>query len=148
METLKKFTDNKERVEAEFIGFMEQSIWNCARNVTRKVSAEELRNSGISLEALYKGEYINYIPVEDRHDFEDKYEIMNLQVLIKSDLLKVLFDRLTQREKQVLILRVGFDYDYEEIGEILGITPKRAKDYKYQGLRKVRKYKNGRNKQN
>jgi len=47
----------------------------------------------------------------------------------KSDLLKVLFDRLTQREKQVLILRVGFDYDYEEIGEILGITPKRAKDY-------------------
>jgi len=73
---------------------------------------------------------------------------MNLQVLIKSDLLKVLFDRLTQREKQVLILRVGFDYDYEEIGEILGITPKRAKDYKYQGLRKVRKYKNGRNKQN
>ena len=47
-----------------------------------------------------------------------------------------------------MILRVGFDYDYEEIGEILGITPKRAKDYKYQGLRKVRKYKNGRNKQN
>ena len=68
MEALKKFTDNKERVEAEFIGFMEQSIWNCARNVTRKVSAEELRKSGISLEALYKGEYINYIEEENNKE--------------------------------------------------------------------------------
>lgn len=143
---MKQFANKREQVEAEFIGFMERAIWNCARNVTRKVSAEELRNSGVSLETLDEERFTNYVTVEDKHDFEDTYGIMNLQIPINSDLLKALFDGLTEREKQALILRVGFDYEYEEIGEILGIDPKRAKDYKYQGLRKARKHRNGRKK--
>lgn len=143
---MKQFANKREQVEAEFIGFMERAIWNCARNVTRKVSAEELRNSGVSLETLDEERFTNYVTVEDKHDFEDTYGIMNLQISINSDLLKALFDGLTEREKQALILRVGFDYEYEEIGEILGIDPKRAKDYKYQGLRKARKHRNGRKK--
>lgn len=143
---MKQFANKREQVEAEFIGFMERAIWNCARNVTRKVSAEELRNSGVSLETLDEERFTNYVTVEDKHDFEDTYGIMNLQIPINSDLLKVLFEGLTEREKQALILRVGFDYEYEEIGEILGIDPKRAKDYKYQGLRKARKHRNGRKK--
>ena len=143
---MKQFANKREQVEAEFIGFMERAIWNCARNVTRKVSAEELRNSGVSLETLDEERFTNYVSVEDKHDFEDTYGIMNLQIPINSDLLKALFDGLTEREKQALILRVGFDYEYEEIGEILGIDPKRAKDYKYQGLRKARKHRNGRKK--
>ena len=68
---------------------------------------------------------------------------MNLQIPISMDLVNLLFEGLTEREKQALILRVGFDYEYDEIGEILGIDPMRAKDYKYQGLRKARKKRNG-----
>ena len=124
---MKQFANKREQVEAEFIGFMERAIWNCARNVTRKVSAEELRNSGVSLETLDEERFTKYVTVEDKHDFEDTYGIMNLQIPINSDLLQALFDGLTEREKQALILRVGFDYEYEEIGEILGIDPKRAK---------------------
>ena len=55
----------------------------------------------------------------------------------------MLLDGLTEREKQALILRVVLDLDYDEIGKKLGIEPNRVRDYKYQGLRKARKKKNG-----
>lgn len=130
-------------MEAEFVGFMEKTIWNCARNATRKMCAEELRNSGVSLETLNDECYAEYLTSEDKHDLEERYCIMNLQIPISMDLVNLLFEGLTEREKQALILRVGFDYEYDEIGEILGIDPMRAKDYKYQGLRKARKKRNG-----
>ena len=53
---------------------------------------------------------------------------------------------LTEREKEALILFVGFGYDFDSIGKLLGITPERARDYKYNGLKKARAKKNGRRK--
>ena len=143
---MKEFKNEREQVEAEFIGFMEQTIWNCARNATRKAYAAELRNGGISLEQLDVKNYTEYLTCEDKHECEDCYGILNFQIPINSDLVNMLFDGLSEREKQALILRVVLDFEYEEIGKILGIDPMRAKDYKYQGLKKARKKKNDRKK--
>ena len=46
---MKKFADKKEQVKAEFRSFMKRFIWNCERNVTRKMMAEERRNSGVPI---------------------------------------------------------------------------------------------------
>lgn len=59
-------------------------------------------------------------------------------------MLARLFEGLTEREKQALVLHVGFGYDYGEIGRMLGISPDRAKAYKYHALRKAREKNNGR----
>ena len=140
---MKEFKNKREQVEAEFVGFMEQTIWNCARNATRKAYAAEMRNSGISLETLNERNYAEYLTSEDKHECEDCYGILNFQIPINSELVNMLFEGLSEREKQALILRVVLDFEYEEIGRMLGIDPMRAKDYKYQGLRKARKKKNG-----
>lgn len=99
--------------------------------------------SGISLETLSERNYIEYLTSEDKHECEDCYGILNFQIPINSELVNILLDGLTERERQALILRVVLDLDYDEIGKKLGIEPNRVRDYKYQGLRKARKKKNG-----
>ncbi len=145
---MKKFADRKEQVEAEFKSFMEQSIWNCARNATRKMTAEELRNSGVPIDTLNPEAAVNgieesCIPQEDGIVLE----IKNLRITVASDVLRTLLDGLSEREKQTLILHVGFGFNYEEIGRMLGISPDRAKAYKYHGLRKAREKNGGKGKQ-
>lgn len=75
-----------------------------------------------------------------------KFSIRNIRFAIKSDGFGDVFDNLTEREKEALILFVGFGYDFDSIGKLLGITPERARDYKYNGLKKARAKKNGRRK--
>lgn len=137
---MKQFAERRKQVEAEFKGFMERSIWNCARNVTRKMTADEHRNSCMPLETLGEKGFMEYMTVEDHYGHEEdiELEIKNFRLTVNSDLLQMLFDGLTEREKQALILHVGFGYDYDRVGKILGISPDRAKAYKYHGLRKAR----------
>ncbi len=138
----------KRKVEEDFWLFMRGSIWYCARNATRSATAAEKRNSGISLEALTERRLREYIAVEDDHELGEEIEmiIRNIHFAIKSDGFDDVFDNLTEREKQALILFVGFGYDFGSIGKLLGITPERARDYKYNGLKKARAKKNGRGK--
>ena len=77
---------------------------------------------------------------EDEHSFEDgiELEITNMRIRINDDLIRILLTGLTEREAQALILHEAFDYDYAQIGELLGISPDRAKAYKYQGLKKAK----------
>ena len=146
---MNKFADKKEQVEAEFKSFMEQSIWNCARNVTRKMTAEESRNSGVPIETLNLKRATGGMVAESADPQEDGVilEIKNLRITINSDVLRTLLDGLSEREKQTLILHVGFGFNYEEIGRMLGISPDRAKAYKYHGLRKAREKNGGKGKQ-
>ena len=138
----------KRKVEKDFWLFMRGSIWYCARNATRSATAAEKRNSGISLEALTERRLREYIAVDDDHELGEELEmiIRNIRFAIKSDGFEVVFDNLTEREKQALILFVGFGYDFGSIGKLLGITPERARDYKYNGLKKARAKKNERGK--
>ena len=138
----------KREVEEDFWKFMRDSIWYCARNVTRSASAAERRNSGISLESLSEGSLRDYIAVENSHELGEEIEmiIRNIRFAIKSDGFGDVFDNLTEREKEALILFVGFGYDFDSIGKLLGITPERARAYKYNGLKKARAKKNGRRK--
>lgn len=101
---MKEFINRREKLEAEFVSFMQKTIWNCARNAVRKVYAEEMRNSGISLEDLDDERYAEYLTSEDKHDFGERYCIMNIQVPLSTDLVNLLFEGLTEREKQALIL--------------------------------------------
>lgn len=132
-------------MEVEFASFMEQSIWNCVRNVTRKMTAEEFRNSGVPIETLDLKSATNCMAGESFATQEDgvHLEISNLKITVNSDALRTLLEELTEREKQALILHVGFGYDYCKIGEMLGISPDRAKAYKYHGLKKAREKNNG-----
>ena len=138
----------KRKVEKDFWLFMRGSIWYCARNATRSATAAEKRNSGISLETLTERRLREYIAVDDDHELGEELEmiIRNIRFAIKSDGFEDVFDNLTEREKQALILFVGFGYDFCSIGKLLGITPERARDYKYNGLKKARAKKNGRGK--
>ena len=138
----------KREVEDDFWKFMRDSIWYCVRNVTRSASAAEKRNSGILLDSLSENSLGDYIAVEDNHELGEEIEmiIRNIRFAIKSDGFEDVFDNLTEREKQSLILFVGFGYDFGSIGKLLGITPERARDYKYNGLKKARAKKNGRRK--
>ena len=142
--------DESEKREAEedFWEFMKASIWYCARNATRSATAAERRNSGISLETLTERRLREYTSVEDDQGLGEEIEmiIKNIRFAIKSDGLEDVFDNLTEREKQTLILFVGFGYDFDSIGKLLGITPERARDYKYNGLKKARAKKDGRGK--
>ena len=138
----------KREVGDDFWKFMRDSIWYCVRNVTRSASAVEKRNSGISLDSLSENSLGDYIAVEDNHELGEEIEmiIRNIRFAIKSDGFEDVFDNLTEREKQSLILFVGIGYDFGSIGKLLGITPERARDYKYNGLKKARAKKNGRRK--
>lgn len=86
--------------------------------------------------------------MENSHELGEEIEmiIRNIRFAIKSDGFGDVFDNLTEREKEALILFVGFGYDFDSIGKLLGITPERARDYKYNGLKKARAKKNGRRK--
>ena len=116
--------------------------------MTRSASAAEKRNSGISIDSLSENSLGDYIAVEDNHELGEEIEmiIRNIRFAIKSDGFEDVFDNLTEREKQSLILFVGIGYDFGSIGKLLGITPERARDYKYNGLKKARAKKNGRRK--
>lgn len=139
---------DKRKVEEDFWIFMRDSIWYCARNATRSATAAERRNSGISLEALTERGLREYTSVEDDQGLGEEIEmiIKNIRFTIKSDGFEGVFDNLTEREKQALILFVGFGYDFGSIGKLLEITPERARDYKYNGLKKARAKKNERRK--
>ena len=141
---MKKFADKKEQVEAEFRSFMERSIWNCARNVTRKMTAEERRNSGVPIETLdLKSVADRMEEIGSPQEEGIVLEIKNLRITVNNDMLRALFEGLSEREKQTLILHVGFGYNYEEIGRMLGVSPDRAKAYKYHGLKKAREKNEG-----
>ena len=89
----------KREVEEDFWKFMRDSIWYCARNVTRSASAAERRNSGISLESLSEGSLRDYIAVENSHELGEEIEmiIRNIRFAIKSDGFGDVFDNLTER---------------------------------------------------
>ena len=135
----------KHEVENGFWKFMRNSIWYCARNVTRRVTAAERRNGDVSLEALSEKSLGEYTAVEDSHELEDEIEMIigDKRFVIRGEGFKDILGNLTEREKQSLILFVGFGYDFDSIGKLLGITPERARDYKYCGLKKARAKKNG-----
>ena len=137
---MKQYANEQDAIVAEFKSYMYKAIVNCAHNVTRKVTHNEKINGGISLEALDEKRFGEFITAEDEHSFEDgiELEITNMRIRINDDLIRILLTGLTEREAQALILHEAFDYDYAQIGELLGISPDRAKAYKYQGLKKAK----------
>ena len=137
---MNKYTNERDEVVAEFVGFMHKSILNCAHNVTGKMLNDKRFNEGISLEALDEKSFGEYLTREDKHTVEDgiEFELRTLRLRLDDDLIKKLLAGLTEREVQVLILYEVYDLDYDQIGKLLGITPDRAKSYKYHGLKKAK----------
>ena len=137
---MKKYANEQDEIVAEFKSFINQAILNCARNVTRMIKHRDQVNGGESLEALDEKRFGEYMATEDRYDVENgiELEITNVRINVNDELLGKLLVGLTEREVQSLILHEAFDYDYGQIGEMLGISPDRAKSYKYQGLKKVK----------
>ena len=138
---MSKYTDKRDEVVAEFVGYMHQAILNCARNVTRKMLNDKRYNEGISLEALDEKNNGEYLTREDRHTVEDgiELELKTLKLRLDDDLLKKLLSGLTEREVQALILYEVYDLDYDQIGKLLGISRDRAKAYKYHGMKKAKR---------
>lgn len=138
----------KREIEEDFWKFMRNSIWYCARNVTRSASAAEIRNGGISLETLNEGSLGECVMVEDGYEAEDEIAIVirNIRFTLHDAELNGAFEGLTEREKQALILHEGFGLSYDAISKFLDITPERARDYKYHGLKKARAKGNGKRK--
>lgn len=138
----------KREIEEDFWKFMRNSIWYCARNVTRSASAAEIRNGGISLETLNEGSLGECVMVEDGYEAEDEIAIVirNIRFTLHDAELSGAFEGLTEREKQALILHEGFGLSYDAISKFLDITPERARDYKYHGLKKARAKGNGKRK--
>lgn len=137
--TLKQYKDERQRIEAEFNSFMYKAIRRCARNATRKMSTAENNNGNVSLETLDEEHFEECMAVEDEHHFEDAIIIeADFKIRVNDDYIKKLLTGLTERELQALILHEAFDYDYAQIGEMLDITPDRAKAYKCHGLKKAK----------
>ena len=145
--------DQKQAVVKEFHSFIRNAIRNCVWNVTMKMSGQERRNSGISVEEILKEEYVEpeldggkvpHVPealrTHDHYGIEDGIiiEMQSLKVTINDDTLSRVLEKLSVRELQALVMRVGFDLEYDEIAKILGTTPEKVRTYKYQGLRKTR----------
>ena len=146
---MKKYANERDEIVAEFKSFMNQAILNCARNVTRMINRRDEMNGGESLETLDEKRLGEYMATEDRHDVENgiELEITNVTIKINDELLGKLLAGLTEREVQSLVLHEAFDYDFQQIGEMLGISSDRAKAYKYHGMKKAkaRAKKHGRN---
>lgn len=137
---MKKYANEQDEVVAEFKSYMNQAILNCARNVTRMIKRRDEVNGGESLETLDVKRFGEYMATEDRHDVENgiELEITNVKIRVNDELLEKLLAGLTEREIQSLVLHEAFDYDYAQIGEMLGISPDRAKSYKCQGMKKAK----------
>ena len=137
---MNEYTTRKERehIEAQFDTYMNHAIRNCAHNVTRKVSADEMKRRCISLDALDEDCPSDCVAFDDRHIESGIMIEADFTISITDKLAKKLLSGLTKREAQVLALRVAFDLDYDEIGEKLRITPERAKAYKYHGMKKAK----------
>ncbi len=133
---MKQNANEQDEIVAEFKSFMYRAIVNCAHNVTRKIKRDEEINGGIPLETLDEKRFGEYIKTEDGHGMEAgiQIEFSDLRIRLNDDLIGALLAGLTEREVQSLILHEAFDYDYAQIGKMLGISPDRAKAYKYQGF--------------
>ena len=137
---MKKYANEQDEIVAEFKSYMNQAILNCARNVTRMIKRRDEVNGGESLETLDEKRFGEYMATEDRHEAENgiELEVTNVRIKVNDELLIKLLAGLTEREVQSLVLHEAFDYDYAQIGEMLGISPDRAKSYKYHGMKKAK----------
>ena len=137
---MKSIDDERGRTETEFHCFMMRAILNCVRNAVRKVESAERRNRGISLSEVSDVTDLDGMAVVDRYpsDGEIRIELPGINVTVDSEALANCLMDLTEREMQSFVLHVGYGFSFREVGRILGITPERAKAYKYHGLKKAK----------
>ncbi len=129
----------REQIEAQFDTYMNRAIKNYARNVIRKTLREEGSMETISLDTIEEDSISKYISVTDTYHNEEGITIeTDLKIKITDNHMKDLLAGLTEREKQVVVLKAVCDLDYDEIGKVLNITPDRAKAYKYYAVKKAR----------
>lgn len=140
---MKQYTSRKERehIESQFDAFMHDTIKKCIRNAIKKVSRAEKKHCDISLETLGEdllGKLTDYDAFPE-DDLDDGFEIeADLKIRITSGKAKELLTGLTERELQVLVLRIVHELEYDEIAELLHITPERARVYKSTGINKAK----------
>lgn len=137
---MKQYTsrEERERVEAQFDAYMERMIRNLVLRVVRDNIRDEKRHRFIPLDTAEE-DYPDQLAVEDERHCEDGIVLeADLKIRVADDQIRDLLAGLTDREAQVLMLRVAFDFDYDEIAEQLQITRDRAKSYKCHGVRKAK----------
>ncbi len=142
---MEQYTSRQERegVEAKFDAFMKRTIKYYARNITRKISADEDKRRSIPIDSL-GDKAMGFLAVEDVRHIEDGIVLeADLRIKVTDEQVKELLAGLTERESQILILRTVFDLDYDVIAQKLHITEERAKAYKYHGVIKAKEREKG-----
>ena len=140
---MKQYTSRKERehIEKQFDAFMHETIKKCIRNAIKKVSRAEKKHCDISLETLGQ-DLLGKLAEDDaflEDDSDEGFEIeADLKIRITNNKAKELLSGLTDREIQVLILRIVHELEYDEIAKLLHITPERARVYKSTGINKAK----------
>ncbi len=137
---MKQYTsrEERERIEAQFDAYLESVIRNLTMRVIRDNIRDEKRHRCIPLD-IAEDEYHDYLAVEDERHCEDGIVLeADLKIRVTDEQICDLLEGLTDREAQVLMLRVVFDFGYDEIAEHLHITRDRAKSYKCHGVRKAK----------
>ena len=110
---MKQYTSRKERehIEKQFDAFMHESL--LGKLAEDDAFLEDDSNEGFEIEA-------------------------DLKIRITNNKAKELLSGLTDREIQVLILRIVHELEYDEIAKLLHITPERARVYKSTGINKAK----------
>lgn len=138
---MKQYTSREERehIERQFDDFMHRTIKNCVLNARKKIIRDENRHESISIETVDK-DYIAKILTRSEYCDHEKNIVIEADFKIKiSDRAAMnILKSLTDREAQVLILRVAYELDYDEIAHILQISPERARVIKCDGLKKAK----------
>lgn len=137
---MEQYTSRKERegIEARFDTFMNKTIENYARNVTRKVTRDEKKRRGVPIDSLDE-DALECMAIEDVRHIEDPIILeADLRITVSDEQIEKILACLTEREAQILVLKTVFDLDYDMIAEKLRISRDRAKAYKYHGVRKAK----------
>ena len=139
MEKDSKYTEEELKVMAEFEGYMAAAIEKLSRNVTRKAYRAERRLC--PLDQMKEEEQERYLSRCDKYGIEGEIRIVvkGQCYSLCSDTLKNLLDGLSRREQESIVLHDAFGFTYREIGALLDISCSRAKDYRFQGMKKIRR---------
>ena len=129
--------EDRKKVEKRFDAYLNRIIYYYAMNAVRKYTDFDNVGRCVSLDDVIE-DRVSALAVEGPYIDDGVVIEADFRIRVTDEQIRELLAGLTEREAQVLVLRVGFELEYDEIAERLRISKERAKAYKYHGMKKAK----------
>lgn len=136
--------DGKEKTWNEIKGYLEESIKS--EQIIKGIENYHNNRFSLSIDTSLnnsKGDEINISEILEDKNERNNPEIENINIQCKEDILKIIDELLTEREKAVVLMRFGFETErpmtLDEIAKYYGVTKERIRQIESKSIKKLRK---------